>query len=414
MMDLSDEKLIIAAVKGDCQAEEELKSRIKTTIRDAIKRGARSYKGDTDILEDHILNKVINSIDSYMFIGPFRRWIKTLTINKIIAEIRATSAIDPDAEKSQANKSLSERQRNLGNVTESKKHPPMENIDSEIRSLVGLLNQSSHIRTTSSCSGHPDREVWDKRSGHPWNQYGGWIHIVPTKDPRRAFDFILGLLTRLDNTHHRIGTKEDTLDTATRERYQQVDADSLFCSNIPMVIVDINLRFFACHPKAEECIFIWKKFMNILNESLLIDEEFSKDDRTRNLNMKKINTPEEAAKYLQQILLQLPFILSVKFDTNPSGYSGIRLHTKADLALLQRFSALAYRIHQFENTTNQQIDSNGEIPISTKWFFSLQPFLNQELIPLSHLMKPKWQPRTKEDHLKIWKLLEIAVEEMLD
>lgn len=414
MMDLSDEKLIIIAVKGDCKAIEELKNRIKPTIRDTIKSGARSYKGDTDILEDHILNEVISSIDSYMFICPFQTWIARITINKIITEIRATNTIDPNEEKNQANKPLSKEKRNLGNVTESEKHPPLENIDDEIRSLVSLLNQSPHIRTTSSCSGHPDREVWDKRGGHPWNQYGGWIDIVPTKDPRRAFDFILGILTRLENTYYRIGTNEDNHGTGTRQRYQQVDADGLFCSNIPIVIVDINLRFFACHPKAEECMFFWKKFMNILNETLLIDEEFSKDSRTRNLNMKRINTPEEAANYIQQILRQLPFILSAKIDTNAAGYPGIRLHTKADLALLQRFSDLANRIYQFENTTNQQIDPNGEKPISPKWMLSLQPFLNQELIPLPHLMKPKWQPRTKEDHLKIWKLLEIAVEEMLD
>lgn len=32
---------------------------------------------------------------------------------------------------------------------------------------------------------------------------------------------------------------------------------------------------------------------------------------------------------------------------------------------------------------------------------------------MPHLMKYHWEPRTREDHLKIWKLVELAVEEQI-
>ena len=49
-----------------------------------------------------------------------------------------------------------------------------------------------------------------------------------------------------------------------------------------------------------------------------------------------------------------------------------------------------------------------------KWSFRLRPFLNQELMPLPHLLTPQWDPRTREDHLKIWQLLELVVAEQLE
>ena len=58
-------------------------------------------------------------------------------------------------------------------------------------------------------------------------------------------------------------------------------------------------------------------------------------------------------------------------------------------------------------------DTEDDEPFTAKWCFGLQPFLNQELLPLPHLLTPKWEPRTRDDHPKIWKLLALAVEEQL-
>lgn len=43
----------------------------------------------------------------------------------------------------------------------------------------------------------------------------------------------------------------------------------------------------------------------------------------------------------------------------------------------------------------------------------LQPFLNPDLIPLPHLIKTPCEPRTSDDHQKIWQLLELAVLQQL-
>ena len=101
---------------------------------------------------------------------------------------------------------------------------------------------------------------------------------------------------------------------------------------------------------------------------------------------------------------------------NGEGYPGIDLYTIADLNLLKRFSAVANRLHESLDGAGYYIespDTEDNTPFTAKWFFSLRPFLNQELLPLPHLLTPKWEPRTREDHLKIWKLLALAAEEQL-
>ena len=92
------------------------------------------------------------------------------------------------------------------------------------------------------------------------------------------------------------------------------------------------------------------------------------------------------------------------------------LNTQADLAVCQWFSALADRLYSRLDEAGYKVSPNveGAVPFAATWTFRLRPFLNQELIPLPHLLTSRWEPRTREDHLKIWKLIELAVAEMLD
>ena len=101
--------------------------------------------------------------------------------------------------------------------------------------------------------------------------------------------------------------------------------------------------------------------------------------------------------------------------TNREGYPGIDLYTIADLNLLKRFSAVANQLYASLDKAGYMAshDTEDGTPFTAQWFFSLRPFLNQELLPLPHLLTPKWEPRTREDHLKIWKLLALAVTEQL-
>lgn len=417
-MDISNEKLVVAAVKNDCSAIEELKDRIRPKIRDTIKRGARSYKGEMDVLEDHILKEVINSLDTYQFRTPVQSWLRMRSINTVIDYIQHhTDPLTTDGNKPQSRNAPSNTERVLSEGSGSEKHPPLEKIDLEIRSLVSLLNRSLDIRTTGSCSGHPDQKAWKSRNirnRYAWNPLGGWISFVPTGDPRRTLDFITGILTKLDNTNHNLQRGDNSPDNTIYRRYQQVKADALFYSGIPIVIVDVYLHFSVRLSNEEYCLEIWKHFITAINESLLNDKEFTTKGKICNPNDSTINTPEAAAKCLQQVLHQVPVIFMSKFDTDPSEYPSICLRTKADLDLLIRFSALANRMHTYlEEANNLQIASKGENPITMKWTFNFQPFLNQELIPLPHLLTPQWEPRTREDHLKIWQLLELTVAEQL-
>ena len=96
--------------------------------------------------------------------------------------------------------------------------------------------------------------------------------------------------------------------------------------------------------------------------------------------------------------------------TDSEGYPGLRLFTKADLALCQWFSELATQIHLVLDTkTYLDVGTKSHAQFVAEWGFTLQPWLNAELIPLPHLIERCWDPRTREDHLKIWKLIELAV-----
>ena len=149
---------------------------------------------------------------------------------------------------------------------------------------------------------------------------------------------------------------------------------------------------------------VWRSLIASIKDLITDDKEFCLE----------IDTPEMAIQCLQETLHRLSFIYSVELVTNNEGYPGLRLFTKADLALCQWFSELAARIHLASDTkTYLDADTKSPAQFVAKWGFTLQPWLNAELIPLPHLIKYHWEPRTREDHLKIWKLIELAVAEQL-
>ena len=396
MSNISDERLVIAAVKGDNRAIEELKGRVLLRIRTTLGQRLK-FEVDTEHLERlerQIVEEVFNNLHNYTFTSPFLSWVHRVTFNVAIAE--------------------NEKHNNVAatDVVKSNtraKDPPTtavpidyEAIDYEIRTLVNLLNQSPYIQTTSSCSGHPDQEKWQKRR---WNQHGGWIHIKPVGDPRRAFNFLVNLLMCLDNTCA-LETADDSCADTIRQRYRQVDADELFQSGGPIALVRVSFSFFACYPEEKHRLEIWKRFTVSLRALMLDCHELSAE----------IDTSDSAAKHLHQILHRLSFMYRVQLVKNREGYPGITLDTMADLILLKRFSAVANQLHEHLDKAGYMgsHDTEDEMPFTAQWFFGLRPFLNQELLPLPHLLTPEWEPRTREDHLKIWKLLELAVEEQLD
>lgn len=396
MSNISDERLVIAAVKGDNRAIETLKERVLSRIRTTLGQRLK-FKVDTkhlERLEQQIVERVFNNLHQYTFKSPFLSWVHRITFNVAIAENRKHNDV------ATANAVKSDT---------GVKDPPQtvvpidyEAIDYEIRPLVNLLNRSPYIQTTSSCSGHPDQEKWQQRR---WDQRGGWIHIEPVGDPRGAFDFLVDLLMCLDNTCT-LETEDNPCADTIRQRYRQVDADKLFQSGTPIALVCVSFSFFACHPEEKHRLEMWKQFTVSMRELMPDCHELSA----------KVGTSDGAAKRLHQILHRLSFIYRTELVTNREGYPSIDLYTIADLILLKRFSAVANRLHESLDRAGYMGSHNTEdgTPFTAKWFFDLRPFLNQELLPLPHLLTPEWEPRTREDHLKIWKLLALAVEEQLN
>ena len=394
MSRVSDERLVVAAVKGDDrEAVKMLDDRIKLIIKSQTL---------PQVLQQEVRQKILTQLHKYCFVGSFQKWVHTIARN---ASIKYNNQQFFDR-KPQNEKSPPETSPVLNRSPIQAKLPPLEEIDLEIRSLVVLLNESPHIRTTCSCSGHPDQEEWKTRG---WDPFGGWINIKPTGDPRAALEFFTTFLARLDNTAAveavpGIRQEDDTSAETIRRLYQQADAEGLFQSGGPVVIIGVYLNLFACHQEGAHRLQMWRQLIDSIRDLITDKEEICPE----------IDTPEMASRCLREELHRLPFIYRVELRTDGEGYPGLHLYTKADLVSCQWFSELANRIYLFQGKTAYwKTEAEGQAQFVAKWGFTLQPWLNAELIPMPHLMKYQWEPRAREDHLKIWKLIELAVEEQI-
>lgn len=401
MSNTSNERLIVAAVKGDCEAIEELKKRAihaQHGIRSTLQK--RQYTdAEIESLESQIVNQIIDGLHNFSFQVSFAILVFRLTINSALRHEENIKKASKNKIQNDIRQPESQSSQNLS--TESAKHPPLEQIDSEIRSLVYLLNQSPYIQTTSSCSGHPSPHQ-DKQH---WSQYGGWIDIIPVEEASRAFHFLTQLQIRLDNSGV-LKSKDNSSFKTVRQRYQRVDADTLFQSRGPIILVNVSFRFFAIHPDIHHRLEIWKRLITSMMELIPADQRPSNE----------FDTPATAEEYLQQTLNRLPFIYSARIVRNQDQYTGIDFKTFADLALLKQLSAVDKRMQEclYDSGYMTDLDTEENKAFNAKWVFTLRPFLNQELIPFPHLLKTQWEPRTREDHLKIWKLLENTVAEQLE
>lgn len=314
MSRVSDEHLVVAAVKdGDREAVKILDTRIKAIIASQTLPQA---------LQEEVRQKILTQLHKYLFVGSFQKWVHRIAHNASI-KYNNQQFFDrkPQNEKSPKTSPV------LNRSPIQAKLPPLEEIDLEIRSLVSLLNESPHIRTTCSCSGHPNQEEWKTRE---WDPFGGWIHIKPTGDPRAALEFLTTFLARLDNTaavETVLGIRqEDDVSTDTiRRLYQQADAEGLFRSGGPVVIIGVYLSLFVCHQEKTHCLQMWRQLIDSIRDLITDKEEICPE----------IDTPEMASRCLREELHRLPFIYRVELRTDADGYPGLHLYTKADLALCQ-------------------------------------------------------------------------------
>ena len=420
MLKFSDERLIVDAVKGNDEAIKSLKNRIQTEAKSAVRhvlKHRRCSNAKIKVLELQIVPQIVKAVfgvlPKYKFNTSLQIWIYSLACHYVELKLLNKKRTMGQHRGSDDENGVTK----LCFYSQGTKHPPLEQIDFEIRSLVSLLNQLPYIQTTTSCSGHPNREEWKTRK---WVPYGGYIGLIHIGSVDKTINFFISLLMRLDNTsmstsgtdlpdvlQMNCDTQQNNTTSveAIRKRYKQVDADSLYCSGEPIVLVGVSFRFFVCHRKEKNRLEIWKELIACLKELIPVHESLTAE----------IDTSEIALQCLQIALQRLPFLFSATLVTSREGYPGIVLNTQADLAVCRWFSALAAQLYARLDETEcaESPDTAENPPFIMKWSFSLRPFLNQELIPLPHLLTLQWKPRTRKEHLKIWELLELAVTEML-
>ena len=96
MPNISDEKLIKAAIEGDTEAKEMLKDRIQSVALSTIKeRGIQDSDEDVKVLANQIEEKVLNALHQFRFQISLQTWIHRITVNMIIGYQRRIMGRQP-------------------------------------------------------------------------------------------------------------------------------------------------------------------------------------------------------------------------------------------------------------------------------------------------------------------------------
>ena len=87
MKNISDEKLIKAAIDGNTEAEEMLKNRIQLTALPAIKkRGIHGSDEDVIVLVNQIEEKVLTALHQFHLRVSLETWVYRITVNTVIQD----------------------------------------------------------------------------------------------------------------------------------------------------------------------------------------------------------------------------------------------------------------------------------------------------------------------------------------
>ncbi len=85
MSNISDEKLIKAAIEGDTKAKDTLKDRVQSVVLPAIKkRGIQGSDENAEMLASQIEEKVLNALHQFRFRVSLETWVHRITVNMVI------------------------------------------------------------------------------------------------------------------------------------------------------------------------------------------------------------------------------------------------------------------------------------------------------------------------------------------
>lgn len=264
----------------------------------------------------------------------------------------------------------------------------LNEVDEEIRDLVRLLNKVPVIETTSSCTGHPNTPTTE------W--WEGAIRIAPTDEVGLCWDLLDNICSLLDNTRgsKRSQTaKDDPYFNRTRKLYRQVGGESLYASAIPVLRVEPH-SIIAPSAPVENLPSAWNVILSSTQKYISSREA-----------LPLIETPRAGAEAFVNLLQSVPRIQEItarpgrnnRFDPTglyPDAWWVVKiLYPWNRSSVLWGWDFMKHLRTQFDREVG-----------------SLAPLSGFTLIP--NVRRGDLQ-RTREDHLRIWKLIELAVREIL-
>ena len=264
----------------------------------------------------------------------------------------------------------------------------LNNVDKAIRDLVYLLNEASFLETSSSCGGHPDYYRTLIRTDE-WRE--GGIHVDPTGDVGPVWDFLEFLRARLDNTRGLELSQRAERDKEqphikrthvyrTSTLFKQIDGEALYASAIPI----LTTWFWSLiQPRAPS---VWNIVLSIIQEFISSSEI-----------LPSIETPEAGAETFVRLLQSLPQIQEIAaWDYQPPSNGRVAIYFLWNRASIQWGWDF---INHLKTRLEDELDKPG---IHFRTSFAINPIVKRGNIQ-----------RTREDHLNIWKLIELAAREYI-
>lgn len=258
-------------------------------------------------------------------------------------------------------------------------------IDKAIRDLVYLLNEVPFLETSSSCSGHPDYYKSHSRTD-VWRD--GEICLDPIEEIDQAWNFFEFIRTRLDNSRgielSRFVKKPFYINRPLGF-YQQVNGEKLYTSSIPILAINfwsliwLNVPFEKLH-------LMWDIVLKITQEFISSREK-----------LPPIETPKVGAETFVNLLQSVPHIQEIlAFNRQSLSRGGLNIFWVWNRDSIR----WGWNLMNYLKTHIEEEE--------IKHFYFRTSFAIKPIVKRDNLQ------RTREDHLKIWKLIELAVREFLD
>ena len=271
--------------------------------------------------------------------------------------------------------------------------PDLNKIDEEIRPLIHLLNKAPYIQTHACCFGHPNN------LSRRWTP--GWIAILPIVDFCSFWEFLNGLHVQLNCPSER-----------PFELFQQVHDDALFSSATPLL--DVYCRFSLGADFQRNDIHVWNHLINATQEFL---QEAVVQDKKQVISVK---TAAEGADFLTDKLHSTPHVQPdrTKFIRGYCVYYratwsydsckwcwDLVEHVNKQLGKILGEYDWLHALYSGRNSCDQSCNRRrNRTSFRARAIFDIRPIIRINTHDVT---------RTREEHLQIWRLIELISESLM-